>query len=94
MDNDQIEDVERGADQSFFVAHCCLNSGRTDRNVDQILASDRTDRQTDRQTDTISILWAFLVFKKTEFGIWISVMVSKNVFQWWKHGEKKEKRGK
>ena len=28
-----------------------LNSGRTDRNVDQILASDRTDRQTDRQTD-------------------------------------------
>ena len=55
MDNDKIEDVERGADQSFFVAHCCLNSGRTDRNVDQILASDRTDRQTDRQTDAISI---------------------------------------
>ena len=90
MDNDKIEDVERGAEQSFFVA----NSGRTDRNVSQILASDRTDRQTDRQTDAISILWAFLVFKKTEFGIWISVMVSKNVFQRWKHDEKKEKRGK
>ena len=56
MDNDKIEDVERGADQSFFVAHCCLNSGRTDRNVDQILASDRTDRQKKRQTDVISIL--------------------------------------
>ena len=51
MDNDKIEDVERGADRSFFVAHCCLNLGRTDRNVDQILASDRTDRQTDRKTD-------------------------------------------
>ena len=48
MDNDRIEDVERGAEQSFFVAHCCLNSGRTDRNVDQILASDRTDRQKKR----------------------------------------------
>ena len=47
MDNDKIEDVERGADQSFFVA----NSGRTDRNVDQILGSDRTDRLTDRQTN-------------------------------------------
>ena len=46
MDNDQIEDIERGAEQSFFVA----NSGRTDRNVDQILASDRTGRQTDRHT--------------------------------------------
>ena len=52
MDNDKIEDVERGAEQSFFVA----NSGRTDRNVDQILASDRTDRQKKRQTDVISIL--------------------------------------
>ena len=51
-DNDEIEDVECGAEQSFFVA----NTGRTDRNVSQILASDRTDRQTDTQTDAISIL--------------------------------------
>ena len=28
-----------------------FNSGRTDRNFDQILVSDRIDRQTDRQTD-------------------------------------------
>ena len=44
-----IEDVERGAELSCFVGP--LNLNRTDRKVDQILISDRTDGQTDRQTD-------------------------------------------
>ena len=44
--------LERGAELCFFVARRGpFNSGRTDRNVDQILVSDRIDRQTDRQTD-------------------------------------------
>ena len=52
----RIEDVERGAELSFFVARPLrgppLNSSRTNRKVDQILVSDRqTDERTDGRTD-------------------------------------------
>ena len=53
-----IEDVQRGAELTLFLARRGLS-----QKVDQILVSVRTDRRTDEQTDGISILWAFLVLK-------------------------------
>ena len=58
FNNIHIEDVERGADLTLFLARRGLS-----QKVDQILVSDRTDRRTDGRTDVVSILWAFLVLK-------------------------------
>ena len=54
-----VKGEEHRAECSFlFVVRFAdtLNSARTDRKVHQILVSDR---QTDRQTDGIKILWAW-----------------------------------
>ena len=71
-----MEDVERWADLSFFSP---LNikfkvsvvrfAEPQNQIFDQILVSDKchqnliSDRQTDRQTDGISMFWAFLVLE-------------------------------
>ena len=48
MDNDKIEDVERGANQIFFVRTLKF---RQDRQKCRSNFGFRQDRQTDRQTD-------------------------------------------